>query len=297
MIVVLNTNSGGNEDELEAKLGELFRTEGIEVKILRAGNGVDLHDLLGRDGARQEQTIVAGGGDGTISAVANELVGTTKTLGILPLGTLNHFAKDLGIPLDLAGAVRTIARGRVAAVDVGEVNGRVFINNSGLGIYPKIVSQREVEQARLGRGKWPAFVSAALQAFRRYPFLHLRVRVEGEERSRKTAFIFIGNNEYEVTGWNLGGRACLNAGKLGFYLANRTGRFGLIRLAFRALIGRLNQAKDFEAFCIDEARIESAKRTLLVATDGEVNRMAPPLHYRIRPSALRVLVPREKGES
>jgi diacylglycerol kinase family enzyme len=295
MIVVLNRNAGGETTEgLEAKLGELFRENRVDPVILHAGEGVDLHGLLAGNHVGRDAIVVAGGGDGTVSAVAAELVGTDKTLGVLPLGTLNHFAKDLGIPLDLEDAVRIVAHGRVSVVDVGEVNGRVFVNNSGLGIYPQVVAQREAEQERHGTRKWPAFARAALSVFRRYPFLKLRVHLEGEERLLKTAFVFVGNNQYEVTGLKIGGRACLSAGKLGFYVANRTSRFGLLRLAFRAMVGRLNQARDFEAFCIDEARIESRKRALLVATDGEVTRMEPPLHYRIRPRALRVLVPTEK---
>jgi diacylglycerol kinase family enzyme len=295
MIVVLNRNAGGETTQgLEAKLGELFRENGIDPVILHAGERVDLHGLLAGNHVGRDAIVVAGGGDGTVSAVAAALVGTDKTLGVLPLGTLNHFAKDLGIPLDLKDAVRIVAHGRVSVVDVGEVNGRMFVNNSGLGIYPQVVAQREAEQQRHGTRKWPAFARAALNAFRRYPFLKLRVHLEGEERLLKTAFVFVGNNEYEVTGLNIGGRACLSAGKLGFYVANGTSRFGLLRLAFRAMVGRLNQARDFEAFCIDEARIESGKATLLVTTDGEVTRMKPPLLYRIRPRALRVLVPTEK---
>lgn len=293
--VVLNENAGGeNEDGFDAKLRDLFRAHGVEAEILHARQGVDLSELLAGNRVEENAIIAASGGDGTVNAVAAELVGTQMTLGVLPLGTLNHFAKDLGIPLELEGAVRTIAQGRVSAVDVGEVNGHVFVNNSGLGIYPLVVAKREAEQERRGTGKWPAFARAVVSAFRRYPFLTLRVRMDGEERVIRTAFVFVGNNEYEVTGLNLGGRTCLNSGRLGFYVANGTGRFGLLRLALRALIGRLNQARDFEAFCIDEARIESRKRTLLVSTDGEVTSMAPPLHYRIRPGALRVLVPAEK---
>jgi diacylglycerol kinase family enzyme len=128
------------------------------------------------------------------------------------------------------------------------------------------VAQREAEQVRRGSGKWPAFARATLGAFRRYPFLTLRVHLEGRQRVIKTAVVFVGNNAYEITGLKLGGRACLNAGKLAFYVANRTGRFGLMRLAARALVGRLSQAKDFESFCIDEAWIESGKHRLLVST-------------------------------
>jgi diacylglycerol kinase family enzyme len=296
IIIVINRKAGGQTvDGFEANLTELFRANDVQARILHVGAGPDLHTCLAREKMGKDSIVVAGGGDGTVSAVASELAGTGKTLGVLPMGTLNHFAKDLSIPLDLKGAVETVANGRVVQVDVGEVNGRTFVNNSGLGLYPQIVSQREAHQERHGSGKWPAFARASLGAFRRYPFLRLRVHVEGQERVLKTACVFVGNNEYQVAGLNLGGRACLNRGKLGFYLANRTGRLGLLRLAARALVGRLNRAKDFEAFCIEEAWIESRKRSLLVSTDGEVTRMQTPLHYRIRPGALRVLVPPEKG--
>jgi len=216
MIVVLNRAAGGETtNEHEAKLRELFQTNGVDPAIIQAAEGVDLHSLLAGNNVGGDAIVVAGGGDGTVSAVAGELVGTDKTLGVLPLGTLNHFAKALGIPLDLEGAVRIVAHGRVSVVDVGEVNGRVFVNNSGLGIYPQVVAQREAEQERHGTRKWPAFARAALSAFRRYPFLKLRVHLEGEERLLKTAFVFVGNNEYEVTGLNIGGRACLSAGRCG----------------------------------------------------------------------------------
>ena len=109
---------------------------------------------------------------------------------------------------------------------------------------------------------------------------------------RRTAFLFVGNNEYKIAGFELGSRGCVNAGKLGLYLSQGTGRFGLFRLAFHALFGRVDQAKDFDVFCVTEARIETRKRRLLVACDGEVERMETPLHYRIRPAALQVLVPR-----
>jgi diacylglycerol kinase family enzyme len=294
IVVVINPHAGGEtEAAFEATLSEHFRAHGRDVQILHGGMGVDLRGLLGTAQVGTGDIVVAGGGDGTVSAIAAELAGTDRTLGVLPLGTLNHFAKDLGIPLDLEGAVRTIAEGSVRRIDVGEVNGRTFVNNSGLGIYPQVVLEREAHQAARRIGKWPAFARATLGAFRRYPFLKLRIHVEGNERSIKTACVFIGNNEYEMGGLRIGGRRCLEAGKLGFYVANRTGRLGLLRLAARALVGRLNQAKDFEAFCIEEAWIDSRKHHLLVTTDGEVTRMKPPLHYRIRPGALRVLVPPE----
>jgi diacylglycerol kinase family enzyme len=190
MIVVLNRRAGGETaNGFETELRELFRANGVDPVMLHAGEGVDLHGLLAENHAARIATVVAAGGDGTVNAVAAALVGTEKTLGVLPLGTLNHFAKDLGIPLELEGAVHAVVHGRVSEVDIGVVNGRVFVNNSGLGIYPQVVAEREAEQERHGTGKWPAFARAALGAFRRYPFLKLRVHVEGEERLLKTAFV------------------------------------------------------------------------------------------------------------
>ncbi len=298
MIVILNRGAGasaGDADKREQELRALFAAHGTEAQFVYPDEQRDLTSIAAAAVRDPGDVIVAGGGDGTISAVAAVVADSGKTLGVLPLGTLNHFAKDLGIPSDLAEAVATIARGHSVPVDVGEVNGRVFINNSSLGIYPRIVANREAQQEHLARGKWTAFTWAALRALRRFPFLDLRVVVEGEKLHRRTPFLFVGNNPYEISGFSIGGRTCLNAGKLGLYLAHRTGRFGLLRLALRALIGRLAQANDFDVFCVEAATIETRHRTLLVATDGEVNRMDTPLHYRVRPVALRVLVPQPTG--
>ena len=289
MIVIMNKGAGGPDDP-QARVHELFRAHGREPQFVDPGDDIC---AVAADAARSEsRTVVAAGGDGTVSAVASALAGTDKVLGVLPVGTLNHFAKDLRIPLDLEGAVQTIVEGEVATVDVAEVNGRIFINNSNLGIYPQIVSRREAQQQRLSRGKWLAFFWAALQALRRFPFLDLRITFEGQQIVRRTAFLFVGNNEYKIAGFELGSRGCVNAGRLGLYLSHGTGRLGLFRLAFHALFGRVDEAKDFDAFCVTEARIETRMRRLLVACDGEVERMDTPLHYRIRPAALQVLVPR-----
>ena len=291
MIVIMNRGAGGPDDP-RARIIEIFRSHGEEAHVVEPDETNDICAVARAAVASDDRIVVAAGGDGTISAVASAVAGTEKILGVLPVGTLNHFAKDLHIPLDLENAVRTIIEGEIAAVDVAEVNGRIFINNSNLGLYPQIVSRREAQQERLARGKWTAFFWATLQALRRFPFLDLAIAFEGKEIVRRTAFLFVGNNEYQIAGFNLGSRACIDGGKLGLYLTHGTGRFGLFRLAFHALFGRVDQAEDFDVFSVTEARIETRKRRLLVACDGEVERMEAPLHYRTRPAALRVLVPR-----
>jgi len=292
MIVILNTRAGNvaRSGNLQSIIAGLFSAAGLNAEIISVA-GKDVSAAAKQAVAAHHQRIVAAGGDGTVSTVAAELAGTEKILGVLPLGTLNHFAKDLHVPLHLEGAVRTIARRHVATVDVGEVNGRVFINNSSLGIYPHIVHRRVAEQMRLRIGKLPAFIWASVRAFRRFPFLGLRIEVKGETLRRKTAFLFVGNNEYEMTRFRIGARRRLDAGKLGLYLTQRVGRWGLIRLALRALLGHLTQEKYFETYLVEEAFVEARRHFILVAADGEVKWMESPLHYRSRPGALRVIVP------
>lgn len=296
MLIILNAGARSvarNPSETRLKIAELFRTAEAHSQIIVA-KGSEVAAIARKAVAENEETIVAGGGDGTVGTVAGEVAGTRTKLGVLPLGTFNHFARDLGMTLHLEGAVRDLVDHHTVGMDVAEVNGRVFVNNSGLGIYPHVVALREAEQHRLKHGKLRALVSATLHVARQIQFLDVRIIGRGRELVRKTPFIFIGNNEYQMTGFHIGRRARLNAGVLSLYLTNRTGWAGLLRLATAALFRRLNQAKDFEKYSVEEVLIESPSSPILVATDGEINWMKSPLHYRVRPNALCVIAPHER---
>ncbi len=290
--VLLNPGSGfGNQEETRGRLAELFAAAGQTPRIELAGDGAEIPELARRAVAAGADPIVAGGGDGTLNAVAAVVVEAGRTLGVLPLGTFNHFAKDLGIPLDLEEAVRVCLAGHAVQVDVGEVNGRLFLNNSGLGLYPDIVHRRERQESELGRGKWPAYVWATWEMLRRYPFLDVRLEADGQRLLRRTPFVFIGNNEYDMELFTLGSRSRLDAGVLSLHVAHRTGRLGLLRLAWSAFLGALRRQHDFDVLLTREIWIETPHRRLRVSTDGEVNVLETPLHYRVLPGALRVLVP------
>ena len=181
--VIVNASAGaGRTIEWAAELTRKFRANGMDVDVTLAKTGIQTIETAQRAQAQGATIIVAGGGDGTINAVASVVAGTRIALGVLPLGTLNHFAKDLHIPLNLDEAIRTIANGRPLHVDVGEINDKIFLNNSSLGLYPDIVRERENLQRRLGRGKWSAFFWATLAALRRYPFVNARLTIDGSER-------------------------------------------------------------------------------------------------------------------
>lgn len=293
--IIINAGSGADDKkQMRGQLKEIFSASHLNARISLAHSGEEVASLAKHSAESDAEVVVAGGGDGTVNAVAAELIDTDKVLGVLPLGTLNHFAKDLHIPLTLKEAAATIIGGRTVEVDVGEVNRKIFLNNSSLGLYPSLVRQREKQQ-RLGSGKWPAFLWAGIGVLRRYPFLDVKLSADGEEFKRRTPFVFIGNNEYEMESLNVGARAGLNNGKLSLYMTHRTGRFGLLRLAWRAFFGGLNKEKDFLALSAQEIWIATRHRHLRVAMDGEVTNMRPPLHYRVRPLALRVRVPNKSA--
>lgn len=288
--VIVNSGSGSVLGEETARsLRDRFIAHGIPARVHLATEGREIQRLA-REAVEHADTIVAGGGDGTISSVAVEVAKAGKTLGVLPLGTLNNFSKDLGIPQDLRGAVHTIAAGEVKTIDLAEVNGRYFINNSSIGLYPQIVLRRE-EQQRLGRGKWHAAFWAALQMFRLSPFLKVRIDLGGRSFLRKTPFVFVGNNEYDMDLYNIGRRLAMDDGQLSVYFLHRGGRWGVTLLLWHTLVGRLRQWKDFEEVSTDSITIQTRRKKLHVAFDGEVAEMRTPLHYKIVPKALKVIVP------
>ena len=295
--IIISSGAGPSDNTKAAeRLAQIFKEDQIAVDITLAQSGDEIVELA-RAAARDScEVIVAAGGDGTINSVAAAVLDTDKVLGVLPLGTLNHFAKDLGIPIELETAARTIIAGHTTEVDVAEVNGRVFLNNSSLGLYPMIVREREKRQ-RLGFGKWPAFIWATIQALRRYPLLDVRLRVNDELLHRTTPFVFVGNNEYAMDLFNIGGRDRLDKGVLSIYITQRTSRLKLITLALRAVIGNLRNDKDFLELRSNEVKIATRHKRLRVAFDGEIEVMKPPLEYRIRSRALRVIVPKDaEGE-
>jgi diacylglycerol kinase family enzyme len=238
--------------------------------------------------------IIAAGGDGTVSAVAAALVDTATPLGILPLGTLNHFAGDLGLPPDLDAAARVIAAGHVRRVDVADVNDQTFINNASIGLYPQLVAQRDHVRRRFRMGKWGAMFFAALSVFRRHPDLRVRIASDGDPEPIPlvTPFVFVGNNPYDIRLFAVAGRSHLDRGALCLYVVTGGGgRLRLVRLALAALAGALDQHRDFRSMNLRQCWIDSSRRTLRVALDGELTRLVPPLHFRSRPGALRVLAP------
>lgn len=291
--IIISAGAGpGDNTKAAERLTEIFKEDQNSVDISFAHSGAEVVELAREAVRGPYRVIVAAGGDGTVNSVAAAVVDTDKILGVLPLGTLNHFARDLRIPFDLQAAAHTIAAGHTIEVDVAEVNHRIFLNNSSLGLYPMIVREREKHQ-RLGFGKWPAFIWATFQALRRNPFLDVQLRVNNKLLDRTTPFVFVGNNEYAMDLLNIGMRDRLDRGELSIYITHATSRLRLIGLALRAIVGRLHNDKDFLALRSNEVKIQTARKRVRVAFDGEIEVMEAPLQYQVRRRALRVIVPKK----
>jgi len=288
--IIINKKSGNEKSEdTPSILRRTFKKLDIEIEIYEVTEK-DIHDKTRTAIGSDSDIIIAAGGDGTISTVAEEMLDIDKPLGILPAGTFNHFAKDLNIPLDLDDAAIVISKGRTRQIDVAEVNGRIFVNNSSVGLYPKSVKVRKHITERLGGSKWIAMVIAALAVFTRFPLFNIRLTTPKESFIRKTPFVFIGNNEYKIDLLNLGKRESLTSGKLSLYTAHISGRMGALKIAFMALINMLKPGY-FDIHFLEELVLESKRKVVHVSLDGEIFKMRPPLKYRIRPGELKVIVP------
>jgi diacylglycerol kinase family enzyme len=244
-----------------------------------------------RRAAEECDVVAALGGDGTVNGVAAALAGTSTPMLALPGGTLNHFAKDLGMPLDPAEGALLVRDGERRNVDVAEVNGRVFVNNSSIGAYPLAVTLRERLLDAGAVGKWSAMVRASLRTFRRFPTLHVQIAGDDGDIRLETPFVFVGNNPYGGEGVGALARARLDCGRLGVLTAEATTRREAFRVAVLAALGRLDGTSAVWRGEPAELTVETGASSILVSLDGEVVRLETPLRYRSRPGALIVIAP------
>jgi YegS/Rv2252/BmrU family lipid kinase len=294
MAVSVLLNRGGGALAADPKLPQR-----VEEALKGAGLDVDVELLSGGDcevraravAERGDQLLIVGGGDGTISAAASALVGTETVLGVLPLGTLNHFARDLGIPADLDAAAKLIAGDKHRRVDVAEMNDRIFINNSAIGLYPLMVRDRDIQRQKLGRSKRLAMLVASLRTLARFNHERLTLTVNDQQAIVDTPLLFVGNNDYRLDIGAAGERESLDDGQLFVLVMRKKTRRGLIAASIRALFDRTRRDDMVTLEAVERLRVDSHRSSLAVSLDGEVVRSEPPLDYRIRKQALRVIAP------
>ena len=291
--VILNANAGtANALGLTAEsLDVLFEANGLSATV-DARNDVPLAQRIADAMASGASTIVAAGGDGTITALAAALVGTDRHLAILPLGTVNALAKDLSVPLDLQAAVAALATGQHHRIDVGEVNGRVFLHKVVIGLIPGVAAGRERIRGRQD--------TAAKIGFLRYFFRRLartkRIAVvietnDGDRRVERVQALAVASNSYDEGLGQFFSRHSLDRGTLTLYILRHFTLRDFLRLTTRMLLGRWQDDAALSMESVKSVTIDMRKDLLRVMFDGEVETLHTPLHFTIRPKALSVIVP------
>lgn len=293
--VLINGGAGSVEDDdaTAAEIVDAFAAAGVAAEVQAVEPAALADELLAswRTGDRPDAVLVAGG-DGTVNCGATAAAGTDVVFGVVPLGTFNHFAKDLGLPADLGEAARALAAGTIQEVDVAEVNGRVFVNNSVLGLYPMMVAIRDRLRERRGWGKVRAVPVACVAVLRAFPRHRLDLDGPGLTLRRvRTPLVFVGNGRFDNGDGGPARREDLSDGLLGVAVADVVSRRGLVANAWRALWSGTRRAPDVHSESLTELTVAGPMARMRVALDGEICWLDLPLRYRVRPGALRVLAP------
>lgn len=294
LVAVINREAGsvaaGAEGVDGDRLEAIFREAGAypDVRIVEPSRISDELRSAAESGA---EVVVVGGGDGSVNTAVKYLHGGPTLLGVLPLGTLNHFAQSLAMPPGLDDAVRALSRGTPRRVDIGEMCGRIFVNNASLGLYPEAVRLRERYRRQLGLSKYMAMSYAFLSLLRDLPAFELLIDKDGTRERIRTPFMFLGNNRYDPKFLSYARRESLTDGCLSIFYAHEVGVLGLMDIGLKLIFGKAKQAPAMETSEAVSLTVKSRMRRLRVALDGEVLTMSTPLHVRVLPKALNVLFP------
>jgi diacylglycerol kinase family enzyme len=287
----LNRSSGVGLTPVDAEsLREAATSRGLTVVPLEGE--VDVSAIVRERIRYGDRLFIAAGGDGTVHHVMQAVVNTDAVLGVIPNGTYNHFARDLGIPLGWRAAFDVACDGATRQVDTSRINDRFFVNNVSLGLYTRFVKHRE-EKGR-DYPRWKARLYAAYVTLRNYPHVNLTVETEHRHEVIRTHVFMVSNNSYDLSRIGVEApRDRLTEGRMSVYWLPHVARLQMTRFVARYLAGRVRETPGFRSFRTIRMRVQSARETLDVGIDGELFKMQPPLVITAVPQSLLVRVPRE----
>ena len=229
--------------------------------------------------------VVVAGGDGTIRKISSYLLGSHSPLGIIPVGTYNNFARENGIPLSLEESIKTISKNNIKEIRTGEVNEKIFLNNSTVGFYPKIIKSRN----KITSGRWASLIKAILLSFKKFPLLEVKIKSFGEQYIINVPFLFIGNSQNKIDFFNFSEGNNRDGRFLDVYYPLNTGIFTICRFAFKVLIRNLRENRDYKVISTDEFEITSGSKHVVVSLDGEIFHLSPPLRYKVHEQQLKII--------
>ncbi|MGR3198436.1 MAG: diacylglycerol/lipid kinase family protein [Paracoccus sp. (in: a-proteobacteria)] len=290
--VIMNRGSGKKKHRaIVAELEKRLKPACGSFELRQSVKGSDLPGLARKVAGEGFDLVVAAGGDGTQSAVAGALAGTDVVMGVLPGGTFNYFARDLGVGETIEDALDTLLDARVDHVDVGDMNDLIFLNNVSLGAYPQILKTREGIYKRWGRSRVAAYWSVLVALRRLRSPMRLVARIDGQEQHFESALVFVARSAYQMDSFGLEGADAIRNGKFAVLIAKALQPLPLMRSALRLAFGHSAKNDDFDLILSDHLQIETPNRRQLIAHDGEKTAMQSPFRLQVRHGGLRVLLP------
>jgi diacylglycerol kinase family enzyme len=299
--VILNAGAGhGDTARLESQIRAGLEGAGRAHRIVVTDGPADVEQqaiLAVKAGRENPGVVVAAGGDGTINLVASHVLESGLQFGVIPLGTFNYFARDLGIPLDPQQAALALATGIVRQVHVARVNGHLFLNNASFGLYRQLLEEREHFKQRFGRYKAVAVVSALHTLWCARGAYTLQLELDGRPTTIRTPMLFFGINSLQLEKLDLDVAHCAREGRLAVIALQPSTRWHLLGLAMRGALQGLRHSPDLRCFGATRVEVtQPGRRRTRVAVDGESVDCSLPLHVEVLRNALSVLVPREPEE-
>ena len=286
----LNRSSGAKlpGDELSELIAA---AEAADIEVIEVSPELDCAQVVRDRTKRGTGLFIAAGGDGTVHHVMQAVVKTTSEFAVIPLGTYNHFARDVGIPLDWKEALEVAVNGDRRSVDAARINDRYFVNNVSIGLYPEAVTLRE-ERGR-DYPRWKARLYALFTTLRKYPHVNITVETDDRHEVIRTHVFMVSNNSYDLERVGIEApRERMTEGRLSVYWLDHVARWELARHVSRYLAGRVRTIPGFRSFRTMRMRVQSTHRQLKVGIDGEVFPMAMPLVLTTVPQSLIVRVPK-----
>jgi YegS/Rv2252/BmrU family lipid kinase len=286
------SGTGANPDIAAARVALLvqrFAAAGITGSVYlteRRGHAAELASVAIAQGAR---TVLAWGGDGTINEIGSVVAGTSTALGIVPAGSGNGFAAELGVPWQPADAIDAVIHGRDRLIDAGELDGRLFFNIAGIGFDAVVAEQFNVRGTLGNRGLGP-YVRIGIRETFRYRAGTYRVTLDGEEIVSNALVIAFANGREYGNRIRVAPQALVDDGKLEAVVVEDRAPVSRLWTARHLALGTANKAARVVLRSIASARVET-DGDILYHVDGEVGRAHGAVTVRIRPRLLKVRVP------
>jgi diacylglycerol kinase family enzyme len=298
LFVVMNAGSGhGDTQQAIATVREKLADSGRRHELYLVEQPQQLQQFAqkaARNAREFNGAVVGAGGDGTLNAVAQQAYAVDRPFGVLPQGTFNYFGRTHQIPEDTAAALDALLQSIPTPTQVGQLNGKLFLVNASLGLYPQLLQEREAYKQQFGRSRIVAFAASAITLLRDHRALTLQIECDGEIKTLYTSTLFVGNNALQLEQVGIAEAEAV-PGQLAAIAVQPASKSKMLGLLLRGALGILGASEQIDSFAFTRLtvlpRSTYLRRRIKVAIDGEISYFEAPLTFSLTPRPLQLLLP------